>query len=801
MRFRPFRFVPAVPYALALLAGLAAGRRMPEVAGWGVAAFVAPALAALLAAAPRTRRAARLAACVACIAVAAARGASVHRSREARLDAWGGRGAPTSDAAFEARVERSPERAKGGGTVFRALVRRQGRPAGDPWLELRVRIAASPPEAETRLLALRHGDRLAIWGRVRLPGSADPAERRLGARLAAEGLDGTAWVKSARLVERRAVGRGSVLRLVDVARAELGARLAEGCGPGRASAVLAAMLLGERHGLDEADARALRDSGLYHLLSISGINVAWVSLVLLLVLERTSLPRSVRLATAAAGLAAFTLLVGADPPVLRAATAAVWTLVGRWLGREGEAVNTLALVAALLALHDPAALDDPGFRLSFLATAGILLLARRIERALPFPAWAATSMAVSTSAYLATVPVMAATFGALAPIAVLTNVGGGLLAAWLLGWGYLALVIAPLPLVGPAAAWCACRGAEVLLGLAHRSAELPGAGVRVAVPPTAAWTAYLLLLVVAPALTERRLRRATIATIAILLVAFHQGRPPYGGEPLAAVLDVGQGQSVLVATREGAVLVDAGGTSGGRFDAGDRIVVPFLASKGLSRIDVLLVSHDHDDHLGGAFAILHEREVGEIWIGPGSHRDARTRDLVAAAVARGAAVRLAGRGARARRAGLRIEVLHPDATDAARPVNDRCLVARITTAAGRAMLVPGDLEAGGEAALVARGAEALRAEILVAGHHGAARSSTAAFLDAVRPREAAISVGRGNRFGHPAPATLSRFRARGVEPRRTDREGTVLWNLESGSVESDESQRERDETGREDERE
>ena len=218
----------------------------------------------------------------------------------------------------------------------------------------------------------------------------------------------------------------------------------------------------------------------------------------------------------------------------------------------------------------------------------------------------------------------------------------------------------------------------------------------------------------------------------------------------------------------GFVLVDAGGAAAGHFDAGERVVAPFLSRRGCRRIEVLLLSHGHEDHAGGVAAILRDFEVGELWIPPGSLHERLVRHLAALAVENGSAVRLVERGFASVHAGIDLRVLHPGPADRLLSENDRSavLLARVGE---RKLLVPGDLESAGEESLLAA-PDDLHADVLVVAHHGAARSSMARFLDAVRPRTRSCRSGRGT-----ASVTRTRRPSRGwvrEGPRSIERIGT-----------------------------
>jgi competence protein ComEC len=697
-----------------------------------------------------------------------------HASTEsARRTAWLPAAGASSERSLDAIVLRSPERdARGSRTL---LVRGQG----DRSATIRLVVAPSSESATASLDSLRRGDRVGAWCRLRLPpGRRPPSNEDPRALLAAQGIDAVGGVKNARLVRLVEPGLPSPLRFLDAMRAAALARL-DAILPrgGRDRAVLGAMLLGERGGLDPRDLAALRDSGLLHVLAISGVNVTFAAALLLLVLRRLRLGPTALAAVAATGLAAFCFLVGNAPSVLRAVLAAAIGLLGRRTGRTGSAANALAAVAAVLAAARPAIVRDPGFQLSFLATAGIVLLAGPVARAIPLPRLPALALGASAGAYLTTAPVTAWSFCRVSPVALVSNLFAAPLAAGALLLGFLALVLGPVPLLGPAVTALAVGCVDLLLALARASAAVPGGTLRVAPPSTAAVAVYFLLLALAAGWIPVRsngLRRVLRLVFALALVAVHAGRPPAApGSGAAFVLDVGQGQAVALTNAAGRfVVVDAGGSAGGRFDQGDRLVAPFLAATGCRRIEALVLTHDHDDHTGGASSILRDFEVGELWIGAGAARDPATHALVAEAVARGTAVVLAERGGSVRRAGLSMEFLHPSREDARVAINDRCVVVRASAGQSR-VLIPGDLESEGERRLLARGA-ALESQALVVGHHGAARSTSPAFLDAVAPSVAVVSVGAGNRFGHPAPATIDRVLRRGARLLRTDLSGTVV---------------------------
>lgn len=758
----PIGSLPAVLPATALALGVL------SASGPGLRFLWVGAGAGALASACVSRQATRVGILLFAAALGGFSGASERRRGEERIRGW----IPEPGTVYEGRlvgvVLRAPERGEAGERRLPIASRPFPDPApGAPPARLGLIVPAGAPEDVRRIDALRAGDAIELWARV-----ASPRGR------SAAGVDATARVKSARLVERRLAGGGSFADRVLVASR---ARLDRAVGPDDpVRGLLGAMLLGDRASLDAATGAALRASGLYHLVAISGLHTGFVVAAIL----GLSIPLRLRGRRAAlvAGLAIalFAAVTGGAPPVARAAGAASLALVGRAIGTEGDPRNTLAIVAAGILLLKPAWIGHAGFLLSVAAVAAILTLAPPASRGIPLPAPAAKGLAISLAAYVGTAPLLASTFGRLSPVALLANLAGVPLAAAVVGSGFACIVLADVPVLGSIAAASAEGSIALLVGIADLSAALPFATVRVPPPSSALlgiFAASAALLATAP---RKRVaaRRGATAALAFTLAALHLGPLPGSRTgPALAILDVGQGLSVAVLSRDGTcALVDAGGTSGGRFDAGERIVVPRLLAEGCRRIDPLVVSHGHDDHAGGLAAVVDGLDVGEVWIPVGATRDDGLRGAVAAS---GVALRLVERGAERRVGAWRVRVLHPSRDDRILPINDRSLALLLEGPEGARALLPGDLESRGERVLLARNAVP-HAEVLVAGHHGARGSSGSRWLSAIGPKFAVVSAGPGNRFGHPHEEALRRLRDAGAPVYRTDRDGEVLLRPSPG---------------------
>jgi competence protein ComEC len=448
------------------------------------------------------------------------------------------------------------------------------------------------------------------------------------------------------------------------------------------------------------------------------------------------------------------------------------------LGRGRSALPALAAAVLALLLVDPALAVDPGFGLSVLATAALVLVAPGWADALRrrgVPGGVAEALAVPAAAYLATAPLVAGLSGGVSPIAVLANLVAVPAVAPATVLGVLAAVLAPL--AAPAAqacAWLAGPAVGWLVTVADRAAGVPGARLPWPAGVTGGALLAVLVVVVLVLAGKRRVRAllaAVVVGLAVVLVPTRlvpPGWPPAGWTVVAC--DVGQGDAVVLATgRPGwAVLVDVGPDDG--------LVDACLDRLGIEGLALVVLSHLHADHVGGLAGALRGRPAGAVAVGPSRTPRWALADAARQAAAAGAPLVELEAGRRLRWPGLVLDVLGPrrpapvvDPEDGT-AVNDGSLVLRAATPAG-SVLLSGDIELAAQDELLASGVD-VRADVLKMPHHGS-RSTSARFLAAVAPRAVLVSVGAGNRYGHPDPRLLEALDRTGAVVRRTDTAGDV----------------------------
>lgn len=533
-------------------------------------------------------------------------------------------------------------------------------------------------------------------------------------------------------------------------------------GPGKALA--RALVLGDASAFPLEWKRGLRVTGLYHLLSVSGVHVALVAGAVWLLAG--GFPRALRLALMLAAIGLYLLLVGPLPALVRAAVMGFLAVTALLAERPPAAVNALGWAVILLVLERPDVVLSVAFQLTVSATAGLLLLGPPLaERWSRLPRWLAGSLAASAGAQIPTIPWALPRFHLLSPLAPLFNLAAvpwtGLALGGSLLWTGTALVSPPtaealLPVLDFLAApfsWPARTGPSVWLP------------VPLVLPPSAAWLLALLLALLLFA--RPRLKLLGLAGLALLLSC---NLPRDRGVELA-MLDVGQGDAILLRDGPHAVLIDGGGWRTG--DLGGRVLLPALVAEGVRSLDAVVMTHPDRDHCGGLVDIAAYLPVREVWMGPGWEPEGCAGKL---ATLPGARVRRVWSGETGSAGRWSLRVLHPDREED-RGTNERSLVIR-AEAQGRSFLLTGDIESWAEMRLLSCCEREVRVDVLKVAHHGSKTSSTESFLDAARPRLALVSAGVNNLYHHPSPVILDRLAERGIRVLRTDRDGLILLRLD-----------------------
>jgi competence protein ComEC len=606
------------------------------------------------------------------------------------------------------------------------------------------------------------GERWLFTVRLRRPhGHVNPHGFDYEAWLLERGVGATGYVRQ-RGERKRLGSRNGFLDYVESARETVRDRFQSQLGATPAAGILAALAVGDQRAISAEEWRLFNRTGVTHLMSISGLHVTLVSglAAWLVSFGWRRLPAAVvrlpaRKAAAAAAIGAalgYTLLAGFAVPAQRTFWMVSVVAAALWFGRIAAPARTLALALAVVVAVDPWAPLAPGLWLSFGAVALIFYVATNEWRVAQ---WGRMQWAITVGL----APAALLLFGQVSVAGPLANALAIPLVSVVITPLALAAVVLPFEFLLSAAAWLV----EWLLAFLEWCAGLPGALWQQHTPPV--WAAALAVAGAVWILAPRGLPWRG-GGLALMAPAFSLAPPaPAPGEAWISALDVGQGLAVLIRTANRALLYDAGPAYGTEADSGGRIVVPLLRATGVRSVDLLVLTHEDLDHLGGALTLLETLEVQAL--ASSLPRNHPLHSLVPAPVRCAAGMAWDWDG-------VRFEFLHPGpGWEAARRNNQSCVL-RIAAGAS-SVLLTGDIERAAESFLLEKSIP--RSDILLVPHHGSRTSSSEQFIAAVAPRWAIVPAGYRNRFGHPAREVLERYARAGVTVLRTDLHGAVSMVL------------------------
>lgn len=541
------------------------------------------------------------------------------------------------------------------------------------------------------------------------------------------------------------------------------------CFPEDVQGYAAALIVGDRSGLSLAEKTTLQQSGIYHTLALSGMHMT--VLVSMLSFLRKSRHRAILGIPLCIG---FTLVTGCSPSVVRACVMECCVLLDRALSRESDWATSLSLSGVLLMAENPWCILNWGLQLSFLSVLGIHLLAyplckRLMQQRKPHLRYRVVgrvlqNLSISLSAVVFTLPLMGLYFGSISLVSPLTNLLTAPIVSLCFAMSLPAGLIGIfLPGVGGVMGWVIGWGYRYVMTVSTLMAHVPFATLYTATGYGIAGAILVYLMLLVLVLTKAgQLRSISLCCgviglcVCFLLVRMDAATPSF------TALDVGQGQSLLLETGGGSVLIDCGGNEG---NTGD-LAADHLTARGISRVRLLILTHYDEDHAGGVPELLERMPVDVILMPdiPDENRAA----IEAAAKKTDTNLYPVSEDLEATIGNTRLTVYGPVSPSSGG--NEACL--SIYAALPEfSVLVTGDLSSDSETELL-RGQSVPQADLLVAGHHGSKYSTSSLLLRKIAPKAVVISVGE-NSYGHPAGETLSRIQAAGATILRTDQMGTI----------------------------
>ncbi|MBK9050141.1 MAG: DNA internalization-related competence protein ComEC/Rec2 [Chloroflexi bacterium] len=640
----------------------------------------------------------------------------------------------------------------------------------------------------------QYGDRLELRGELEVPPESDSFSYK--DYLARQGIHSLiSFPRRITLAE----GQGSpfrhaILQVKSRAQATISQIMRE-----PQASLLTGILLGNDNGLPPTLKDDFRTTGMSHIIAISGFNVMLLVGVLLKVLEPVAGKRYATILTGV-GIVLYAILVGGDASVVRATLmGGLYLFSTRFLGRPTYPFAALFGAGFVMTLADPLTLWDVGFQLSFMATLGLMLYADRFSQALQnrlahyldaratgwVMALLSEAVLVSLAAQVLTLPLMMAYFGQLSLVSLLANVLVLPVQPAVMVWGGLATLVGLMsPVLGQVLGWVAWLFLWYTVGVVRLLANVPAAAVPITISPSLVIILYALIL----GLTwwsgqeaERRQRlwasarrnlnqkMAATGSVVVGMLALLWGNTQADGQLHLLFFDVGQGDAIFIQTPSGRqILIDGGLYPSVLQDQLGR-QMPFWDRE----LDFVIATHPDADHVAGLPGVWERYAVGQlITDGTGLGASPVFDAVLQGAEAAGTPIHRAQAGEMiVVEDGVWLEILHPAAALDPDNQNDNSVSVRLVYE-DFSLLLTGDAEQAGEAAMLASGRE-LQALVFKAGHHGSNTSSSAEFLAAVRPRIVIVSAGLDNRYGHPHRELLERVAQIGAVLLRTDELGTI----------------------------
>ncbi|HHW31553.1 MAG TPA: DNA internalization-related competence protein ComEC/Rec2 [Clostridiaceae bacterium] len=627
-----------------------------------------------------------------------------------------------------------------------------------------------------------YGQAIEVAGEITLPKNRrNPGGFDYKRYLMQSGISATMFVRSKNILAVSGKKKNYIIQLGNSIRNRI-IKIIEQSLPIEQAGLLNGMLIGYRSGLSKEIQEAFNDSGLIHIMAVSGAQVTFLIIPVMFIFKRLNLGRKISNIIMIGILIVFLSVTGFQPSVSRAVIMASIVLICQIALREYDIYTSISIAAIILLIYNPFTLFNVGFQLSFIATISLVMLNKNIRDILEckyIPNMIINPLSMIISAQIGVLPITAYYFNKISVISILSNLLVTPLIQITSVLGYIMIIAGQFSVgLSKLIGYINNIFLSLILKITEICADLPYSTVTILNPGILVIILYYALIWLffyyKPLDNFKTWKSYSLTSIVSVLLLFMLLMPAKRGMEVV-FLDVGNGDSALVTTEGGmAVLIDGGGYYNTDEDKniGDSIIVPFLLSNGIGKLDMVIATHGHEDHVQGLKPVLESFKVEAFIIPDVSSLDefkdlldiCRERNIYVKKCSRGDVIRLDNNS--------KIEVLNPSGefNPLTVSLNNSSLVLKLSHL-DIDFLFTGDIEKEAEADILKTGFD-LESEVLKVPHHGSSTSTTPAFLEKVKPAAAIISVGRNN-FGHPSAEVIKRLNDFGIMTFRTDIHGAV----------------------------
>lgn len=558
--------------------------------------------------------------------------------------------------------------------------------------------------------------------------------------------------------------------------------------------VINGMINGDTKNISENILDDFRNSGISHLLSVSGSNIAYIITFVSIFLSKL-LGKYISYYIIVIIIIIFILVSGANASVVRAGIMAILNIIAILLSRKSDTKNNIYLSAIILLTINPLIIYDVGFILSFVGTLGIVLLSEKIknniEKIIKIK-FIAETISITLSAQIMLLPIMAYYFNTVSLISVISNFIIVPISEFLTILGFITIIISNLNIsIGKIISYAIYTLIYLMLKIARVVSKFSWANILVATPKI--WMIFFYYLAIYIFFSNnskeitikisnyKRIRKikTLILELMTLFIIINKLILLIPKNYISLnMIDVGQGDSFYIETQNRkTILIDGGGSENSDYDVGENILIPYLLNKGKTKIDLIIISHPHEDHIEGIFTALEKLKVKQVVISENIDKSELIIKLKKLCNEKNIEIIKVAANDTFKIDGLNFDVIYPKKETNDKNINNMSIVLKLKFGEITSLFT-GDLEEKAEEEIK----QNIKVDILKVGHHGSKTSTSEEFLEKTKPKIALISVGKNNSYGHPNKEVIERLEKINAKILRTDEKGEVKLKIKKNKI-------------------